>query len=89
MSITYMFRKFDPIKRMIISRDSGMINEYFTISKGQLIDLVYFATIGKGDNDQPQTYPVRDGRTGEILWVEEKDVKRYKSGKLDLSEVYQ
>ena len=43
-SISYMFRKFDPISRMIISRDSGLINDYFSITKGQLIDLNFFAT---------------------------------------------
>jgi len=81
-----MFRKFDPIKRMIISRDSGLINEYFTIVKGQLIDLYYFATIGATDNDQPETYPVKDNDTGEIIYVEEKDVKKYKSGKINILE---
>ena len=40
-----MFRKFDPVKRMIISRDTGLLNEYFAIEKGQLIDLYYFATL--------------------------------------------
>ena len=40
-----MFRKFDPIKRMIISRDTGIINNYFTIEKSQLIDLYHFATV--------------------------------------------
>ena len=40
-----MFRKFDPIKRMIISRDTGLINNYFTIEKSQLIDLYHFATV--------------------------------------------
>lgn len=56
-SLVYMFRKFDPIKRMIIDRDSGLLNEYFMITKGQLIDLYYFATIGKKDNDLPESYP--------------------------------
>ena len=52
-SLKYMFRKFDPITRMIIDRDSGNINNYFTITKGQLIDLYAFATLGKTDNDIP------------------------------------
>ena len=40
-----VFNKFDPITRMIISRDTGLLNEYFTITKGQLIDLYYFCTM--------------------------------------------
>ena len=43
--MSYIFRKFDPVTRMIISRDSGLLNDYFTITKGQLIDLHYFCTI--------------------------------------------
>lgn len=50
-----MFRKFDPIKRMIIDRDNGKLNNYFTITKGQLIDLYYFCTIGATVNDQPES----------------------------------
>ena len=41
----YAFRKFDPVSRMIISRDTGFLNEYFTLTKGQLIDLYYFCTM--------------------------------------------
>jgi hypothetical protein len=51
-----MFRKFNPIERMIIDRDSGMLNNYFTITKGQLIDLYYFSTLGATANDRPETY---------------------------------
>lgn len=43
--IAELFKKFDPVARMIISRDTGMLNDYFTISKGQLIDLYYFCTL--------------------------------------------
>ena len=43
--LVYAFRKFDPVTRMIISRDSGLLNDYFTITKGQLIDLYYYCTI--------------------------------------------
>ena len=43
--MVYSFRKFDPVSRMIISRDSGFLNEYFTLTKGQLIDLYYFCTM--------------------------------------------
>lgn len=48
-----MFRKFNPIERMIISRDSGLLNELFALEKGQLIDLYYFATLDvEDDNDE-------------------------------------
>lgn len=53
-----MFRKFDPIHRMIISRDNGLLTDYFSIIKGQLIDLQYFCTMGAMENDQEETYPV-------------------------------
>ena len=59
-SIDYMFRKFDPIRRMIVDRDSGFLNGYFTINKGQLIDLYHFCTIGATENDQPETFPEED-----------------------------
>lgn len=55
-SFVHMFRKFNPIERMIIDRDSGMLNNYFTITKGQLIDLYYFSTLGATANDRPETY---------------------------------
>lgn len=53
-SLIYMFRKFDPISRMIIDRDTGLLNNYFMIRKDQMIDLYYFCTIGKTENDQPE-----------------------------------
>lgn len=43
--LKYAFRKFDPVDRMIISRDANILNDYFTITKSQLIDLYYFCTI--------------------------------------------
>ena len=58
--ISYIFRKFEPVTRMIISRDSGLLNDYFSIVKGQLIDLYYFATIGPMENDQPEEYDYED-----------------------------
>ncbi|MDE7088764.1 MAG: hypothetical protein K2O54_01455, partial [Prevotella sp.] len=42
--IMYALRKYDPISRMIISRDSGLLNEYFSIVKDQLINLYTFVT---------------------------------------------
>ena len=56
-TIKYMFRKFDPIKRMIIARDTGLLNPYFTITKSQKVDLYHFATCGPQENDTPETYP--------------------------------
>lgn len=57
-SLVYMFRKFDPVSRMIISRDTGLLNDYFSITKGQLIDLYAFASYdGEDDCNTPQTYP--------------------------------
>lgn len=81
-SISYIFRKFDPIKRMIISRDTGMLNDYFSITKGQLIDLNFFCTMGKMENDEPETYPVES--KGEIKYVPKSQIGRYKSGMLEV-----
>ena len=83
-SIAYMFRKFDPIRRMIISRDSGLLNEYFSITKGQLIDLYYFCTIGEMENDTPETFPVYQNGTENVIWVEESEIKNYNSGIVDV-----
>lgn len=52
--LKYIFRKFDPVERMIMSRDTGFLNPYFTITKGQLIDLFYFCLISKGIEDLPK-----------------------------------
>ena len=84
-SIAYMFRKFDPIKRMIISRDNNMLNDYFSITKGQLIDLNFFATLGAMENDTPETFPVMDSN-GVIRYVEANQVKRFKSGIIEVTE---
>lgn len=54
--IAYMYRKFDPIRRMIISKDTGFLNPYFSITKNQLIDLYYFATLGSTPNDQKEVF---------------------------------
>lgn len=43
--LEYAFRKFDPVTRMIISRDTGKLNPYFTINKDQMIDLYHFCTL--------------------------------------------
>ena len=39
-----MFRKFDPLKKYIMSRRDGSLNKLFAIGKGQLVDLYEFAT---------------------------------------------
>lgn len=80
-----MFRKFDPIRRMIISRDSGLLNEYFSIIKGQLIDLNYFCTITAKENDEEQTYPVMD-KDEHVIYVPRDEIKNFKSGMLDIYE---
>lgn len=49
--LKYVFRKFNPVERMIISRDSGLLNPYFSITKSQLIDLLYFCTCDKDVHD--------------------------------------
>ena len=43
---------------MIISRDSGLLNDYFSITKGQLIDLYAFASYeGEEGCNTEETYP--------------------------------
>ncbi len=49
--LKYIFRKFNPVERMIMSRDSGLLNNYFSITKSQLIDLFYFAICDKDVSD--------------------------------------
>ena len=55
-----MFRKFDPITRMIVARDTGLLNSYFSVEKSQKIDLYFFATLGEMENDVPETYPEKE-----------------------------
>ena len=43
--LEHAFRKFDPVTRMIISRDSGLLNPYFMIEKSQMIDFYNFCTL--------------------------------------------
>ena len=43
--VAYAFRKFDPIDRMIISRDNGRVNGYFMNTKDQLLTIREFARI--------------------------------------------
>lgn len=76
-----------PVRRMIISRDNGNLNTYFSLDKGQVIDLFYFCTIGKKKNDEAQTYPVYVDGTDEIVYVEESEISKYKSGKIPLKEL--
>lgn len=67
-SLVFMFRKFDPVTRMIISRDTSLLNEYFSINKGQLIDLYAFASIGRMECDTKEEY-----EDGEEPYDEEKE----------------
>lgn len=60
--LAYTFRKFSPVERMIISRDTGLLNGYFTINKGDKICLYDFCTIGATKNDRPQMYKWSDGK---------------------------
>lgn len=47
--IIRMFRNFDPIEKYIISRTTGMLDDKFAITKGQLIDLYHFATFDESE----------------------------------------
>lgn len=85
-SLSYMFRKFDPVKRMIISRDTGYVNTLFAPTKGQKIDLHYFCTMGAKENDVPQMYAVQDNDSNEVIYVPESEIKNYKSGKLSIDD---
>ena len=62
-----------------------MLNDYFSITKGQLIDLNFFATLGAMENDTPETFPVMDSN-GVIRYVEANQVKRFKSGIIEVTE---
>lgn len=59
--IAYLFRKYDPVRRMVISRDSGLLNEYFAITKGQLIDLYNFCNLSPSDCDTEELWPDENG----------------------------
>lgn len=88
-AIARIFEKFNPIKRMIISRDTGLLNDYFATKKSQLIDVEYFAVMGKMENDTPETFPVKDNETGKIIYVTKDMIKEYKSGELDYLDIYE
>lgn len=61
-SLIHMFRKYDPVQRMIIDRDTGLLNDYFSITKGALIDLYAFATKEADPGcDTPETFMGPDG----------------------------
>ena len=48
-----MFRKFDPLKKYIMSREDGSLNSLFSIGKGQLIELYDFATFKTDEGLDP------------------------------------
>lgn len=56
-----MFRKFDPLLRMIIDRDTGLLHEYFAVEKSQLIDFYYWNTLKPSENDTEEEYPDENG----------------------------
>ena len=58
-----MYRKYDPVTRMLTDRDSGLLNDYFVINKDQLINLVMFSTMGASPNDREETKSVED-----VVW---------------------
>ena len=74
---------------MIISRDTGLLNDYFVTKKSQLIDVEYFSVMTKMDNDTPETFPVRDNDSKEIIYVPNEDIPKYKSGELDYLDIYE
>lgn len=43
-AVEAIFRKFDPEGHMITSRDTGLLNDYFSITKGQKIDILFWNT---------------------------------------------
>lgn len=43
--IKHIFRNYDPVRRMIISRDTGYLNPYFSIVKSERINLYWFCTM--------------------------------------------
>ena len=46
---------------MVISRDSGMLNDYFSITKGQLIDLYNFCNLGENVCDTEERWQDESG----------------------------
>lgn len=52
----HMFRKYDPIDRMIIDRSTGKLNESVMLDKNQMIDFYYFCTVGETKHDQEEVY---------------------------------
>ena len=55
-ALVHMFRKFDPVERMIVDRDSGKLNQLFMIEKSQMADLFHFATLGASECDTPEEF---------------------------------
>lgn len=49
--LKHIFRKFNPVERMMMDRSTGKLNEYFNITKSQLIDLYYFCVCDKDVHD--------------------------------------
>ena len=76
--VAYIFRKFSPVESFTISRDTGYLNEYFSIIKGQLIDLYYFATIGPMENDQEEVFEIEYDEVSKEATVKPKKSRKKK-----------
>lgn len=68
----HMFRKFDPLKKYIMSRRDGSLNKLFAIGKGQLVDLYNYANF-KDDEDLEELD--EEKLSGVINKFEEQDKK--------------
>lgn len=67
----YMFRKFDPIDRMMIDRSTGLLNKSLSLDKNQKIDMYYFLTVGKTKHDTPEVYEEN------VEYMDEEQYKEY------------
>ena len=54
--LIHMFRKYDPINRMIINRSTGQVDDNMMPDKNQKIDLYYYCTVKGTKHDQPEIY---------------------------------
>lgn len=58
--VAKMFRKFNPTRYMITSRDTGLLNDYFNITKGQKNDILEFCTYKPKEEVTSSSYTVKD-----------------------------
>ena len=50
--IEHIFDKFNPITQMIIARDTGKLNPYYSLVKGTVVNIHYFAVIDIDEYDE-------------------------------------